>query len=155
MKSYLFLLLVFALTSHLGFSQVMTAKDSLKAKKHAPAILFESMEHDFGTIPYNGDGTYDFQFKNMGKTPLIISNCQASCGCTIPNWPKEPIQKGQKGVIKVQYNTTRVGSFQKTVTVTSNAGNSPTIITIKGIVQQKPEEKTVPTKEENVPGVTK
>ena len=155
MKSIFFVLVLTAITSGIAFSQTMTAKDSLKAKKNAPFIMLEVSEHDFGTIPYNGDGTFEFKFKNTGKSPLIISNCQASCGCTVPEWPKDPIAKNGTGVIKVKYNTTRVGHFQKTVTIQSNSSNSPVVITIKGDVEKQPEEKTVPVKEDNIPGVNK
>lgn len=155
MKSFMFVFLLTALASSVAFSQTMTAKDSLKAKKNAPFILLEKTTHDFGTIPYNGDGTFEFKFKNSGKTPLIISNCQASCGCTVPEWPKDPIAKNGTGSIKVKYATTRVGPFTKTVTVTSNGSNSPVVLTIKGTVEKAPEEKTVPTKDETIPGVIK
>lgn len=155
MKSILLVLFMTAMSTGVMFSQTMTAKDSLKAKKAAPFMLFENTTHDFGTIPYNGDGTFEFKFKNTGKSPLIISNCQASCGCTVPEWPKDPINKNGNGSIKVKYATTRVGAFQKTVTVTSNSSNSPLVITIKGTVEKAPEEKTVPTKDETIPGVNK
>jgi hypothetical protein len=155
MKSLLFILLLTAFTAGIATSQTMTAKDSLKAKKNAPFLLMESTEHDFGTIPYNGDGSCEFKFKNTGKSPLIISNCQASCGCTVPEWPKDPIVKNGTGGIKVKYNTTRVGPFQKTVTIQSNSSNSPVVITIKGTVEKQQEEKTVPVKNETIPGVTK
>ena len=153
MKSLFFVFVFTALISGSAFSQTMTAKDSLKAKKNSPYLLLEKSEHDFGTIPYNGDGTYEFKFKNTGKSPLIISNCQASCGCTVPEWPKDPIAKNGTGVIKVKYNTTRVGHFQKTVTIQSNSSNSPVVITIKGDVEKKQEEQTVPIKNDNIPGV--
>ena len=151
----MFVLILTTLASSVAFSQTMTAKDSLKAKKNAPFILLENTTHDFGTIPYNGDGICDFKFKNTGKTPLIISNCQASCGCTVPEWPKDPIAKNGTGSIKVKYATTRVGPFTKTVTIVSNSSNAPVVITIKGTVENAPEEKTVPTKDETIPGVNK
>lgn len=156
MKSFLFVLILTMFASSVTFSQqVMTAKDSLKAKKDAPYILFESVIHDFGTIPYNGDGSYEFKFKNTGKNPLIISNCQTSCGCTVSEWPKDPIAKNGEGSIKVKYATTRVGPFTKTVTVTSNSSNSPLVITIKGTVEKAQEIQTVPIKDETIPGVNK
>ena len=115
-----------------------TEKPNKKVK--SPAILFEETTHDFGTIPYNGDGTFEFKFTNTGKAPLILTNCQSSCGCTIPEWPKDPIPPKGKGAIKVKYNTTRVGPFTKTVTVISNAPDSPTTLTIKGTVEKAQEE---------------
>jgi hypothetical protein len=98
-------------------------------------IQFETTEHDFGTISEKGDGTFSFVFKNTGKEPLILNNVRSSCGCTIPEWPKEPIKKGGKGTIKVSYNTRITGSFSKKITVYSNAGGDPVILLIKGKVE--------------------
>lgn len=155
MKSIILIFLFSVISTGVTFSQTMSHKDSLKAAKNAAFLMFEKTIHDFGTIPYNGDGGVEFKFKNTGKNPLIISNCQASCGCTVPDWPKDPIVKNGTGSIKVKYSTTRVGPFQKTVTVTSNSSNSPIVITIKGTVEKAPEEKTVPTKDETVPSINK
>jgi len=98
-------------------------------------IQFETTEHDFGTIAEKGDGTFSFVFKNTGKEPLILNNVRSSCGCTVPEWPKEPIKKGGKGTIKVSYNTRITGSFSKKITVYSNAGGDPVILLIKGKVE--------------------
>jgi hypothetical protein len=98
-------------------------------------IQFETTEHDFGTIPEKGDGTFAFVFKNTGKEPLILKNVRSSCGCTIPEWPKEPIKKGDKGTIKVSYNTRITGSFHKEITVYSNAEGDPVVLLIKGKVE--------------------
>jgi len=155
MKSIMLSLFVVLFTTSISFSQAMSAKDSIKAAKNAPFMLFENTTHDYGTVPYNGDGTCEFKFKNTGKSPLIISSCKSSCGCTVPSWPKEPIQKGESAVIKVKYATTRVGLIQKTITVTSNSLNSPVILNIKGTVEKAPEEKTVPVKDETVPSINK
>jgi hypothetical protein len=101
----------------------------------AADIKFSSLEIDYGTIEHNADGNREFKFKNVGKEPLIIANCQGSCGCTVPTWPKEPIMPKQSGVIKVKYATDRVGHFQKNITVTSNAKIEKVILTIKGDVK--------------------
>lgn len=98
-------------------------------------IQFQTTEHDFGTIPEKGDGTFEFVFKNTGKEPLILSNVRSSCGCTVPEWPKEPIKKGNKGTIKVSYNTRITGSFDKKITVYSNADQEPVVLRIKGKVE--------------------
>lgn len=116
---------------------------------NAPEIAFENDEHDFGTIKHGGNGVYEFKFKNMGKEPLIIANASGSCGCTVPTWPKEPIKKGESGIIKVSYDTKRTGGFTKTVTLTSNAKTATKVLTIKGVVEPAPEivkEQTVPIK---------
>ena len=97
-------------------------------------IQFETLVHDYGTIAKGSDGTCEFVFTNMGQTPLIVNKAQASCGCTVPEWTREPVQPGKTGTIKVKYNTNIVNAFTKTVTVTSNAKNSPVVLTIKGTV---------------------
>src|SRR5688572_11009705 len=66
-------------------------------------IKFEKLIHDYGTIKQGGNGDCEFLYTNTGKEPLIISNCQGSCGCTVPSCPKEPILPGKTGVIKVHY----------------------------------------------------
>ncbi|HEX2396314.1 MAG TPA: DUF1573 domain-containing protein [Bacteroidales bacterium] len=101
------------------------------------AIEFETIEHDFGTIPFKGDGTYEFVFKSKGEEPLVLKNVKSSCGCTIPEWPKEPISKGKKGTIKVVYNTRVTGSFSKSISVSSNASESPIVLVIKGRVEEE------------------
>ena len=99
----------------------------------AQEISFEKEIHDFGTFEQHGNGTYEFKFTNTGDAPLIISNSKGSCGCTVPVWPKEPIAPGASNVIKVKYDTKRVGAFNKSVTITSNAKTDATkVIRIKG-----------------------
>lgn len=103
-------------------------------------IDFSKEVHDYGDVKYGADGTCTFEFKNTGTAPLIISNAKGSCGCTVPEWPKEPINPGQKAEIKVKYDTKRPGAINKSVTITSNAGNEPSkVIRIKGNVLPKPE----------------
>ena len=104
-----------------------------------PVITFEKTVHDFGKI-HEEDGrvSVDFQFKNEGMTPLVLSNVRASCGCTTPKWTRDPIEPGQTGVITVTYNPNgRPGGFNKTVTITSNAKESTTRVYIKGEVIPK------------------
>ena len=125
-----------------------------------PVITFEKTVHDFGKI-HEEDGrvSVDFQFKNEGMTPLVLSNVRASCGCTTPKWTRDPIEPGQTGVITVTYNPNgRPGGFNKTVTITSNAKESTTRVYIKGEVipkQAKPVNKyTVAVGELNMKGTT-
>lgn len=94
---------------------------SLAAMSQA-VIKFEKDTHDFGKIDKNGLANYDFKFTNTGDSALVISSVKASCGCTSPTWTKTPVQPGESGVITVKYTTTsRVGSFNKSVTVNSNS----------------------------------
>jgi len=116
------------------------AKTAAATKSETPKVegagmVFESETIDYGTIPHNADGKREFVFTNNGNKPLIITNAQGSCGCTVPTYPKEPIAPGAKAVIGVKYATDRVGAFTKTVTLTSNAtGQESKVLTIKGTV---------------------
>lgn len=118
---------------------------------NAPEITFETDLHDYGTIKQGADGGCEFKFTNTGKEPLIISNAVGSCGCTVPTWPKEPILKGQSSVVKVHYDTKRVGGFTKNVTITSNAKSATKVLTIKGTVEatEQAGDQTVPLKKDN------
>jgi hypothetical protein len=106
----------------------------------APEISFEKLTHDYGTIHAGGDGNCEFKFTNTGKQPLIITTVRASCGCTVPSYPRDPIMPGQSSAIKVRYDTNRQGVIMKQVTVVSNAKSSTLILTIKGNVVPKPAE---------------
>lgn len=102
-----------------------------------PRIEFNDLVHNYGQIKKGGDGNCQFTFTNNGNEPLILSNVKASCGCTSPSWPKDPIMPGQSSTIKVHYDTNRLGGFTKTVTVTSNAADNPRLVLkIKGNVVQ-------------------
>lgn len=113
-----------------------TEKSNKKVKE--PEITFENLVHDYGNITQDDNGECEFVFKNTGKADLILTNCRSSCGCTVPSWPKDPIPPGKKAVIKVKYNTNRVGAINKTITVESNATNNRVILSIKGNVAAKP-----------------
>ena len=96
----------------------------------------------------HGDASTEFKFTNTGAAPLIIANAKGSCGCTVPSWPKEPIMPGETSVIKVKYDSKRVGPINKSVTISSNAGNEPTkVIRIKGMIEAAPQEETMPVKQ--------
>lgn len=99
------------------------------------AISFETENIDYGEIAKNSDGSRVFTFTNTGGEPLIIQKVQSSCGCTIPKRPETPIEPGETGEIEVKYDTNREGPFRKTITVTSNAVNTPMIgLKIRGTV---------------------
>jgi hypothetical protein len=103
--------------------------------RQGAVIEFEKDVHDYGDVAYKGNGTYAFVFTNTGNEPLMISNAKGSCGCTVPSWPKEPIAPGASAKIDVTYDTKRVGAISKSVTITSNAVNTPVkVLRIKGNV---------------------
>ena len=123
------------------FLMVGAAKAQDSKAAIGPEIKFDKVEHDYGNVPYHGDGTCEFRFTNTGNEPLLIQKPKSSCGCTIPSWPNEPILPGESDVIKVTYKTNRVGNINKTVTVTSNAiKNSTVVLRIKGRVLEQASE---------------
>lgn len=107
---------------------------------NAPEISFDKLVHDYGTIPFGGDGVCTFKFTNTGKEPLILQQPQSSCGCTVPTWPKEPVLPGNSSEIQVTYNTKKAGPINKTVTVRSNAKTNTVVLRITGKVEAQPVE---------------
>lgn len=134
MKKSLFTIML-AVVALIGFSKANAQEVQSGAK-----IDFAKETHDYGNLKYGANGTCTFEFTNTGNAPLIISNAKGSCGCTVPEWPKEPIAPGAKGKITVKYDTKKVGAINKSVTITSNAVNEPTkTLRIRGIVASPPE----------------
>jgi len=122
------------LSLFLVISSVFLAQAQPKAKKEAqPPLKFTVLEIERQNIPYGSEDLFVFEFKNTSKKAAVITNVQTSCGCTAAERPETPIRKGKKGVIKVHYDTKRVGGFTKTITVFSNVGD-PIVLTIKGSV---------------------
>ncbi len=107
-------------------------------------IKLDKLTHDYGNIKQGDNGECEFKFTNNGKEPLVITNCMGSCGCTVPQCPKDPILPGKTGLIKVKYDTQRVGGIYKTVTVNSNAKSGVITLSIKGNVEAKPVEEAFP-----------
>lgn len=97
-------------------------------------IQFKTDTIDYGQVEKGSDGLRIFEFINTGTEPLIIQDVKSSCGCTVPEKPKDPIAPGASSVIKVKYDTKRVGKIRKTVTVYSNASEPIKALKIKGEV---------------------
>ncbi|MCS7188520.1 MAG: DUF1573 domain-containing protein [Bacteroidia bacterium] len=103
-------------------------------------ITFDKTEHDFGEVVEGSPAVYTFTFKNTGDKPVKLTSVKASCGCTTPQWTQEEIPPGGTGSVQASYDTKgRPGQFVKTITVHHNASETPTILTIKGVV--KPSDK--------------
>ncbi len=107
------------------------------AQQADAVINFTKVNHDFGNIKQTDSlAKVTFEFTNTGGKPLNITNVHASCGCTTPTWTKEPVAPGQTGTVEAAYNPqNRPGQFTKTITVTSDAVNSPITLTITGFVK--------------------
>ncbi|MFT6715657.1 MAG: hypothetical protein ACJA0Q_000284 [Saprospiraceae bacterium] len=156
MKKYFLTLAmaVFTLTSVVSAQNAGTppVEEEKKADPNAAVIKFETKEIDYGTINKGDEPLRIIKFTNTGKSPLVITNCQGSCGCTVPECPKDPIMPGETGILKVRYDTKRVGNFNKTVTVKSNASNDVVYLKIKGNVLDVKTPDAFPAK--NVDGPT-
>lgn len=132
MKKWLTLLLVAGLATA---AQAQTAPDT---KSAAPEVLaFKETSYEFGKIAQGRPVTHMFEVTNTGKEVLRLDNVQASCGCTTPEWSREPIQPGATASIKVGYNAAAEGPFNKTVTIVYNNNQTKTIV-ISGTVYRAP-----------------
>ena len=130
-----FIITAFIAVAGVFAANAQTVTPQQPENKNQAEATFEKEVHDFGIIPQGVPATVTFYFKNTGKEPLIIKNAAASCGCTTPEWSKEPIKPGQKGFVKATYNAAAAGSFTKNVTVTSNGKKEQITLTLKGEVK--------------------
>ena len=116
----------------LGSSSAIFAQSDVK--KADEVVKFKEMKHDFGKIKQGVPVTYDFVFTNVGETPVIIENASASCGCTTPTWPQQPIMKGKSDKIKAGFNAAAPGVFEKGIFVKVKGYDYPIEIKITGEV---------------------
>ena len=105
-----------------------------RAKESGKEIYFQETIHDYGEIIEDSDGSWSFAFRNLGGQAIVINRVRSTCGCTVPDWPREPIESNGSGEITVKYNTATTGTFLKSVYVYSSAANSPMKLQIKGKV---------------------
>lgn len=117
-------------------SQDAAAGTDATTAANAPVMTFEETNWDFGTIQDGDVVKHTYTFTNTGKSPLIIQNATAQCGCTVPQWPREPIAPGQKGEIQVEFNSRgKAGVQSKSVTITANTEPANTMVMLKGVVE--------------------
>jgi hypothetical protein len=102
-----------------------------------PVITFEESQFDFGTIDQGTNVEHVFKFKNTGEAPLMIVNAKSSCGCTVPEYTKEPIAPGDSGEMLVKFNGSGQNQVSKTVTITTNTKEGTETLTIKAFVNPK------------------
>lgn len=129
--------------SHATTASGETAEANLKA-----ALEFEETEYDFGTINEGEVASHTYSFTNVGEAPLIIQSATASCGCTVPSWPKEPILVGESGEIEVHFNSSNKPNMQsKTITIIANTEPKTTYLKIKGMVTPKADQAMGPVRQ--------
>jgi hypothetical protein len=100
-------------------------------------IKFAENKHDFGKILLKNEAVYSFEFLNTGKSPLVIYDVKTSCGCTIPEWTKAPVQIGKTGNVTVRYDASYPGEFHKSIVVKNNGPDSPVKLEIGGEVEEE------------------
>ena len=146
-----FILLTVVLVSAIAFS--VQSQTTPPVPGRGAGIQFPETSHDFGTIEEGTRATYEFEFTNTGDSALVLNNVQASCGCTVPTWPRQPIKPGQKDKITVVYNSAgRPGDFHKSITVTTNMkADGVKTLFIQGKVNPKPVENVPPASPVKVP----
>lgn len=133
-----------ALVLGIGFTAHAQEVVTPNIDPNAPVMQFDAEVLDYGTVKFDGNGVREFKVKNVGKSPLTITNVQGQCGCTSttidgkPGWPQEPVLPGKTATIRVKYDTKRPGPFEKNVTVTSNAKEPSKVVKIKGVVEAAP-----------------
>lgn len=157
MKYLLSTLMICLLTANVIFAQEYEVRPvEVTETKSIPtsdaAMTFEETVIDYGVIEQGSDPLRIFTFSNTGTEPLIIKRAKGSCGCTVPNYSKEPIMPGETSKIEVRYDTKRVGKFTKTVKIYSNMGEEPVVLTIKGETFKKEAEESVPKSEGTIFG---
>lgn len=147
------ILLLFAFVC--GFGLVASAQeevaDQAVEEVSGPQMTFETTTVQYGEIEKGADPLRVVNFTNTGTEPLVITSAKGSCGCTVPNYPKEPIMPGESNVIEVRYDTKRVGPINKTVKIKTNEGeNVQHVLYVKGKINQVQVEEAVPTSEPNL-----
>jgi len=141
MKARKFLLLITLLGA---VGMLLTAQEPRSGSISGPQISFDKDTHDYGEVFMHGDGNCVFTFTNTGNEPLLLTNVRAGCGCTVPQWPREPLLPGESAEIKVRYTTlNRPHQINRSIVVTSNATNRPTqVLRLRGSVIEPPPEFT-------------
>lgn len=129
MKRFYLFILLFSLGCYTGYSQT-------QVKSPVEALGVKETSFDFGQIPQGRPVTHNFEVVNKSSKPLIIENVEASCGCTTPEWSQAPIAAGASSVIKVGFNASNEGRFQKTITI--YYGDKVKGLTISGEVYAMP-----------------
>jgi hypothetical protein len=102
---------------------------------HGPVMTLEATTINYGTIDQGSNPIREFKFTNTGTEPLLITNAVGSCGCTVPSFSREPVKPGESSIISVRYDTQRIGTINKTVTLTTNETQSTHQLTITGEVK--------------------
>lgn len=120
-----------------SFTSATVVKEQVKKIAKASAVVWKSETIEVGEIPQGTPKTIEFSFKNTGNKSVLITNVKPACGCTAADYTKEAVAPGKMGYVKATYNAAAAGAFTKTITVTTNAEETPKVLTFKGTVIAK------------------
>lgn len=120
-----------------GCILVMGTIISVNAQFQYPNFKWENTEHDFGEIQHLDPVVYEFEFTNKGQAPLVISEVEGSCGCTVAEYTKDPVMPGNKGKVKATFDAAAIGKFRKSIKVVANVEGGPEYLYIKGTVVEQ------------------
>jgi hypothetical protein len=143
---FLFTSIALAQTQPKADAKMVEKKEMQMEEATGPQMTFENKVVDYGTVEKGSEPLRKFHFTNTGIAPLVIKQAKGSCGCTVPDYPKEPIMPGATGVIDVRYDTNRIGPFTKTISLSTNVNDEKIVLTIKGKVETVPQDQSVPAK---------
>ena len=121
----------------LSFTSITAVKDQAAKIANASSVVWKSETVEVGEIPQGTPKTIEFSFKNTGNKSVLITNVKPACGCTAADYTKEAVAPGKMGYVKATYNAAAAGAFTKTITVTTNAEETPKVLTFKGTVIAK------------------
>lgn len=117
-----------------GLILVMGTVISVNAQFQYPNFKWEITEYDFGEINHLDPVVYEFEFTNKGQAPLVISEVEGSCGCTVAEYTKDPVMPGKRGKVKATFDAAAIGKFRKSIKVVANVEGGPEYLYIKGTV---------------------
>jgi len=120
-----------------GMILIMGTPISANAQFQYPNFKWENTEHDFGEIKHLDPVVYEFEFTNKGQAPLVISEVEGSCGCTVTEYTKDPVMPGKTGKVKATFDAAAIGKFRKSIKVVANVEGGPEYLYIKGTVTEE------------------
>ncbi|TVR88506.1 MAG: DUF1573 domain-containing protein [Saprospirales bacterium] len=138
------------LTGFIALLAVLFAFPLYTDAQTGPQMTFESTTVDYGEIERGSERIRTVSFTNTGDEPLVITNARGSCGCTVPDYPRDPIQPGESAEFSVNYDTNRMGNINRTIRITTNESGDPHVLMVRGRVVEKKEEESLPKKNSNI-----
>ena len=134
-------------------SNVFSQKaDTMWVEIHNQPLIANTIKKDFGVINVDDKAVFKFKLKNLNDKPLVIWHVSSSCGCTVPTWTEKPIKKDKQAIVKVKYDSSKTGVFEKSVFVYTNFHDKPIKLSIKGVVVKRKSDQNITKQSINFKG---